>query len=167
MNISFITKLKRWLASLTASPKQATPSTSNNETANKTSSNTTTPMDTALYTSMGVFQLHFRLEHNRPNRNLWYIPRYTDYKFKNDLITSEFANRSSAQLGPLASWVMQRRFGQGYETGIPQLNANFLTGDIELVASAPFAVSELPVLIDHTNLIKVDRLLPVYGTPIS
>lgn len=97
-----------------------------------------------------------------------YIPRYSEYKFKNDMITGEFADRNNeaglSEPGPLRTWVMQRTFGLNFG-GEATLNANFITEDIQTVASAPFAIEDSPLLIQQVNKIMASRQMPVYGTP--
>lgn len=93
-----------------------------------------------------------------------YIPRYSEYKFKNDMITGDFADTSTAVGGSLRTWVMQRTFGNDFGQE-PTLNPNFITGDIKTVAAAPFAIEEKPIMVQQVNKLNVSRLMPVYGTP--
>lgn len=101
-----------------------------------------------------------------PRSVFGYIPRYSEYKFKNDMITGEFADYdTSTGLGPLRSWVMQRRFFYGADLQNANLNEQFIIGDIKSVASAPFAVDDAPLMVQQINKVKVSRQLPVFGTP--
>lgn len=100
---------------------------------------------------------------NDPYSTFGYIPRYSEYKFKNDMITGDFAD--GVQPGSLRTWVMQRVFGDAKDSGPAVLNANFITNDIQAVASAPFAIEESPIMVQHINKLKAARLMPVYGTP--
>lgn len=110
------------------------------------------------------FELNVGLMGEAWDGTFGYIPRYSEYKFKNDMITGEFADDTSTQGGPLRTWVMQRTFGANFG-GHAVLNSNFITGDIKSVASAPFAVEDNPILVQHVNKLKAARLMPVYGTP--
>lgn len=93
-----------------------------------------------------------------------YIPRYSEYKFKNDLITGDFADSLASDLGSLRTWVMQRHFGNTFGLSA-NLNPAFINGDIKTVAAAPFAVEEKPIMVQQINKLNVSRLMPVYGTP--
>lgn len=99
-----------------------------------------------------------------PTETFGYIPRYSEYKYVNDKILGDFADQSTASGGSLRSWVMQRTFGADFAQQAT-LNAGFITSDIGPVASAPFAVEEKPILIQHLNKIKASRQMPVFGTP--
>lgn len=101
---------------------------------------------------------------NPPDGTFGYIPRYSEYKFKNDMITGDFADRNTANQGSLRTWVMQRHFGTD-SGGVATLNSNFIYGDIKNVASAPFAIDETPIMVQQVNKVHVSRLMPVYGTP--
>lgn len=101
---------------------------------------------------------------NPPDGTFGYIPRYSEYKFKNDMITGDFADENTANQGNLRTWVMQRHFGAD-SGGVADLNANFIFSDIKNVASAPFAIEETPIMVQQVNKIHVSRLMPVYGTP--
>lgn len=93
-----------------------------------------------------------------------YIPRYSEYKYINDRVSGQFADKANGVEGNLRTWVMQRRFGQ--EWGLQaELNQQFIDGDITDVAAAPFATSDIPLMIQHINKIKASRQMPVFGTP--
>lgn len=94
-----------------------------------------------------------------------YTPRYSEYKFKNDMITGDFADGGSSDLGSLRSWVMQRSFGSDYSGIAGELSQYFITADIKSVAGAVFAVEDTPIMVQQINKLKVSRLMPVYGTP--
>lgn len=100
-----------------------------------------------------------------PTTTFGFIPRYSEYKFKNDMITGDFADSESGVLGSLRTWVMQRSFGALASGGQASLNTNFITGDIGQVAGAPFATEDTPLMVQQINKIKVSRQMPVYGTP--
>lgn len=101
-----------------------------------------------------------------PTDTFGYIPRYSEYKFKNDMVTGDFADAGSGvgELGSLRTWVMQRTFGDDYGTdGL--LNTSFITADIGNVAAAPFAIEDTPIMVQQLNKIYASRQMPVYGTP--
>ncbi|AXH76414.1 MAG: major capsid protein [Microviridae sp.] len=100
-----------------------------------------------------------------PTTTFGYIPRYSEMKFKNDMITGDFADSEAGVLGSLRTWVMQREFGGLFTSGNAALNTNFITGDIQDVAAAPFAIDDTPLMVQQVNKVKVSRKLPVYGTP--
>lgn len=103
---------------------------------------------------------------NTPTTTFGYIPRYSEYKFKNDMITGDFADASLANLGNLRTWVMQRTFGNAATfLQDAELNEDFIVSDILGVAEAPFAVPDTPILVQQLNKVKVSRQMPVYGTP--
>lgn len=101
-----------------------------------------------------------------PDDVFGYIPRYAEYKFKNDMITGDFADAYGAE-GNLRTWVMQRKFGTPGQPGYGNANLNlqFITGDIQAVASAPFAVLDTPIMVQQLNKLMCSRQMPVYGTP--
>ena len=103
-----------------------------------------------------------------PETVFGYIPRYAEYKFKNDMITGDFADAGSSSAsgdGPLRTWVMQRNFFWSTDFQNAELSESFITSDIQEVASAPFAVDDTPLMVQQINKIKVSRQLPVFGTP--
>lgn len=100
-----------------------------------------------------------------PTTTFGYIPRYSEYKFKNDMITGQFADGGETDLGSLRTWVMQRSYGDSYTFGNANLNPLFITGDIRTVATAPFAIEDAPLMVQQLNKITVSRQMPVYGTP--
>lgn len=100
-----------------------------------------------------------------PDTVFGYIPRYAEYKFKNDMVTGDFADAGTVDMGTLRTWVMQRTFGDTFAYGNATLNPAFITSDIMLVASAPFAIEDTPIMVQQLNKLKVSRQMPVYGTP--
>lgn len=106
-------------------------------------------------------ELQTDLGSKRPTDVFGYIPRYSEYKFKNDLITGDFAN-AQENSGSLNSWVMQRYFKSAEPA---ELNTQFIYNDIKNVASTPFAISDTPIMVQQLNKITASRQMPVYGTP--
>lgn len=114
-----------------------------------------------------ILNLELAASYNTPSdamQTFGYIPRYSEYKFKNDMITGDFADTSTAVGGNLRTWVMQRTFGNDFGQE-PTLNPAFITGDIKTVAASPFAIEEKPIMVQQVNKLEVSRLMPVYGTP--
>lgn len=100
-----------------------------------------------------------------PTDTFGFIPRYAEYKFKNDMITGDFADSTAVDLGSLRTWVMQRSFGNGTVYGDGTLNPDFIIEDIQDAASSPFAISDTPLMVQQVNKVYVSRQMPVYGTP--
>lgn len=100
-----------------------------------------------------------------PTDTFGFIPRYAEYKFKNDMITGDFADNATVDIGNLRTWVMQRHYGDNSTAGNGNLNVQFITDDIQDVAATPFAISDTPLMVQQLNKIYVSRQMPVYGTP--
>ena len=110
-----------------------------------------------------ILNLELAASYNTPSdamQTFGYIPRYSEYKFKNDMITGDFADTSTAVGGNLRTWVMRRTFGKDFGQE-PNLNPNFITGDIKTVAASPFAIEEKPIMVQQINKLNVSRLMPV------
>lgn len=81
-----------------------------------------------------------------------YIPRFSEYKFKNNRVSGEFSSN-------LDFWTFARKFD-----GLPTLDAEFLEADVTV---NPFAIQDgshnLRAMVYHNN--KCVRPMPRFSTP--
>ena len=82
-----------------------------------------------------------------------YTPRYSEYKFMNNRVAGEFRTT-------LDFWHMSRKFST-----LPNLNQDFIECD-ETEVERIFAVTTGdPIWMQVLNEVRVNRKLPVFGTP--